>query len=333
MSEGRRVYRWSVMSGLSFLLVITASCSRSDADGMPENPVSGSPSISPVEVLPTGSTKTDGSTVIVGSSLGGESGILVGQYSTGIITLGIIDPFSGAYSRYREFDTTKIGRGSPDFKLGLSPDFSKLAVSTKVNGLGHAGWIDESGDFTDVNLNENLDPFGGNQNNQSVGFDAQGNFYYTRLNEDGGKDVMRVRDGKAANAEFVLSEGIAPALPYRTSDGGISFDNFSCFGTAYDIDFVSSTVYLTAVGKQIFKAAVANVEGFGSCGDGDGVPILPSSNNVAVSSPLASPTGDKVSFVHGGRDLYIVDSEGKTPPTKLPVQGLDIGRTAFIDWI
>ncbi|WP_160102406.1 hypothetical protein [Rhodococcus sp. T7] len=223
----------------------------------------------------------------------------------------------------------------PGFRLGLAPSLDRYALTKSVNGDLHAGWVDLAGTFTDINRTETADPFGGTQGNIAIGFDNKGDFYYTEHHNDG-QTVFRVPAGSTsvADAQFVVTQGKVPPKPFKTGDGVIHFNESSCFGAHSEIGWLGPDTYLVPLRTQIYKASIANVEHVGSCGDGDGSPLLPPTNTVAVTNPIGSPDGNTVAFTYDRNQLYTVEASGVTQPRKVNVSpDINVYTVAFIDWL
>lgn len=264
------------------------------------------------------------------------------------VTIGLIDPDTGVYSARVTFDVTNWQRALPSVDLGLSPDFTKFAVTMGVGKQLHAGWVDTTGKFTDVNLGETLDDFEGVEAFEAVGFDQSGDFFYIKQTNTN-KDVYKVPAGATSGGQMIQSQSLLPAVPWRHGNGSIVFDGVDRAGVAVsgclrDVGWLAPDTYLVVSrDHQIYKSNVANAEGIASCGDGKGIPLLPATNTTFVKDPKGSPDGTRVAFVRhlgGGAsgdvgELYIVSADGSATPEKVNLRGvnLDANNVLLGRWI
>ena len=134
-----------------------------------------------------------------------SSGYLVAHESNEELFLDIIDPYTGEWSNYKTFplghisssrnygtDKTSFpimyisevlfGRGSglPFSLNSFSSDLSKLYFCKDINGERHVGWLDESGDFTDVTelVTTSSSDFSALTTHSNCGFSLDGYFYF-----------------------------------------------------------------------------------------------------------------------------------------------------------
>ncbi|MFF0284358.1 hypothetical protein ACFYSW_29120 [Rhodococcus aetherivorans] len=258
---------------------------------------------------------------------------------TSTITIGFVDPASGNYSRFKTFtvgtDWSKLGA----YDVGFSPDLSKYAITRPIDGVKHAGWMDDQGNFTDVNAAEVRDPFGGYQNNLAVGFDGFGNFYYEKFAEKGGSGLYKVPPGSEDAGTLVVELGSYPTTnppwnPHLLGDGSMDIRNQNvCLGLDF-YSWLTPSVWVTTEGSHLYVIPTPTEEDLTGCGNGPKQPLLPETNDASAEYPMASPDGKSIAFLHDGSDLYVVDADGATLPRKLPpIQGAEVRQLEFVRWI
>jgi hypothetical protein len=241
---------------------------------------------------------------------------------------GFIDPDSGQYSEAVTFTIpTNATEQATSFEaLAASPDLTKFAVTSMVNGQSAAGWIDSSGQFTAVTASVAGGPFGGNPPSYSaIGFDGAGNYYYQQ-NSQGAMytDAYEVSAGSTSDAQklTVTPPAAADHGAALNSDGSLLFGCENMTGNWLD---ANTRVMAIAPGTQIAKVALAGREN-GGCPiapASNEVTLLPTTNTAMVHNPVASPDGSKVAFFYDDPDrvthniptVYIVGTDGKSQPT------------------
>ena len=254
----------------------------------------------------------------------------------------LIDPNSGQYSEAVTFTipTTGSAQGSTSPAVAASPDLTKLAITSTVNGQSMAGWIDSSGQFTPVTTSVAEGPFGGNPPiYTAIGFDGAGNYYYKKNSAGANTEVYEVPAGSTSNAQQVT------VTPLGAADQGarLNFDGSMLFGCQsmaganwLDANTMVSTI---APGTQIAKIALGGREK-GGCPilpAPNEVPLLPTTNTATVHNPVANADGTKVAFFYDDPDrvkhnfptVYIVGADGKSQPTVVNLSETDAKKLAF----
>jgi hypothetical protein len=285
------------------------------------------------------------------AAAGPKSGILV--VTDGITdtssrrTYGFLDPSSGKYSEVASFNTGKAHGG--DFikgEVGVSPDFTKVAVTLQVKGQQQtsAGWIDTSGNFTSVTQEVSTGAFGGNPPRiSSVGFDGTGNFFYLEWGSTG-MDVYKLAAGSTTNAQKISSGTLGSLLGFLNYDGSMQLD---C-GVAPN--WLGPDNSVSANGSQINKQAITARTDKGCPTSAYGTmptPLLPKENVATVTDAVGSHDGTKVAFKYYGRDsggasqqsnasLYTVAADGSGQPTKVNltnITGEQLSKMTFLRWV
>jgi len=279
---------------------------------------------------------------------GAKSGILALNSAGNKRTYGFIDPNSAKYSETVTFTipTTGSTQAASYPALAASPDLTKFAVSSMVNGQLMAGWIDSSGQFTAVTTAAAGGAFAGNPPSYSaIGFDKAGNYYYKK-NSQGAMytEVYEVPAGSTSNAQKLtvtppgaVDQGIA-----LNSDGSLLFGCSNMTGNWLD---ANTMVLAIAPGTQIAKVALAG-RGPGGCPitpASNEVPLLPPTNSAMVHDPVANSDGTKVAFLYDDPDrvhhnfasVYIVGTDGKSQPTLVNLSESDakkLGVPTLLRW-
>jgi hypothetical protein len=210
--------------------------------------------------------------------------------------------------------------------LAASPDLTKFAVTSMVNGQTMAGWIDSGGQFTAVTTAAAGDAFGGvPPSYTAIGFDRAGNFYYKK-NSQGARytEVYEVSAGSTGNPQQVTMTppGAVDRGAALNSDGSLVFGCENMTGNWFD---ANTMVMAIAPGTQIAKVAVAS-RGKGGCPvtpANNEVTLLPAANSAMVHDPVANSDGTKVAFFYDDPDrvkhnfptVYTVAADGKSQPT------------------
>lgn len=268
-------------------------------------------------------------------SSGAKSGILVmtgGGQSTQ--TYGFIDPNSGKYSEVASFTVTNIGLASG--QTAVSPDFTKVAATNQ----GKVGWVDTSGNFTDVTPKVDTGAFGGNPPSfATVGFDGAGNFFYVETTSHG-METYKLAAGSTSNAQKISSEMLT------NTNGELTYDGSMLVGCNTVVNWLGPDYSVQANGNQINKLRVSGQDSKG-CPTVDSystaTTLLPTSNTVTVTNAVGNHDGTKVAFMYSGSSmnnsepgLYIVSADGSGQPTKvnLPnLSGQELTQMTFLKWI
>ncbi|WP_157187305.1 hypothetical protein [Nocardia vinacea] len=270
-----------------------------------------------------------------------QSGILVhftsGKGSNGIRnkeTIGFLNPSTGQYQKYREFDITGWTGYFYSYELVFSPTLDRYAMSKVVDGQGHAGWVEASGKFTDVTAGQKPGPFEEGFAFDSIGFGRNGDFYYARVSTDRKFDVYRLPSGATSGAQLIKTLGpFATVRAWREGDGTIgvygSGDDSpegNCEYSFGNVSWVSPNTYVIGGGTQIYK--VVNVTP--ACPK---EALLPSSNRATVTNPVVSSDGKRVVFVYNDIDLYTVDLSANSVPVKLEYPKDTLRGFQLLRWI
>lgn len=270
-----------------------------------------------------------------------SSGLVVETFDLpNTVTIGLIDASSGVYSEYASFPigpsqvvSNQDRNWNVDF--ALSRDLARYATYATEDGVVHAGWVDASGNFTDVNAGAGPpDAFGGAAPHFSpVGFDKQGNFFYEAGTSGPGNagTFYKLQKGSTSNPEVVGQRNTAgPQKLGLDGNGEMVVYTYECFQR---VAWLNPAEYLHVVGDaQIYRTAVADAPGIGGCDSPTGRPLLPETNTSFVSNPVASPDGTRVAFLLGGDSLYIVDADGSTRPSPVNVSGVNLGNAHIVAW-
>jgi hypothetical protein len=249
---------------------------------------------------------------------------------------GFIDPNSGQYSEAVVFTVppNATAQGVPFRALAASPDLTKFAVTSMVNGRTMAGWIDSGGQFTAVTTAAAGDAFGGvPPSYTAIGFDRDGNFYYKK-NSQGARytEVYEVSAGSTGNPQQVTMTppGAVDRGAALNSDGSLVFGCENMMGNWLN---ANTMVMAVAPGNQIAKVAVAG-RGKGGCpvtAANNEVTLLPATNSAQVHNPVANSDGTKVAFFYDDPDrvkhnfptIYIVGADGQSQPTVINLSESD----------
>jgi hypothetical protein len=218
-----------------------------------------------------------------------------------------------------------MAQGSTFPRLAASPDLTKLAISTFINGQLMAGWMDSSGTFTAVTTAAGGGAFGGNPPSYAaIGFDRAGNYYYKK-NSQGAlyTEVYEVPAGSTSNPQQVTTTppGAVDHGAALNADGSLLFGCSNLTGNWLD---PNTLVMAIAPGTQIAKVAVAGREK-GGCPitpANNEIPLLPAANSAVVHDPVANADGTKVAFFYDDPDkvkhnfltMYTVAADGKGQP-------------------
>lgn len=311
------------------VLLLAGGCSSSGPSGSPSGPAPTSHQAAP------GSAGADQTPTPNASAPGAPSPVKV---TSGILALtrfggdkwiyGFIDPNSGQYSEAVTFTVpgNATAQGIPFRAVAGSPDLTKFAVTSMVNGQLMAGWIDSSGQFTAITSAADGGAFGGIPPSYgAIGFDRAGNYYYKK-NSQGARytEVYEVSAGSTSNPHQLpttppgaVDHGVA-----LNSDGGLLFGCENMTGNWLD---ANTMVMAIAPGTQVAKVALAGREKSGCpiTPASNEVPLLPATNSALVHDPVANSDGTKVAFFYDDPDrvnhnfptLYTVGTDGKSQPT------------------
>ena len=261
---------------------------------------------------------------------------------------GFLDPNSGQYSEAVTFTIPATGSAQDSYfkALDASPDLTKLAVTSTVNGQSTAGWMDSSGRFTAVTTPTAVGAFGGYAPSYTaIGFDGAGNFYYKGNSQgDMYTEVYKVPAGSTSNGQKI------PVTPPGAADRGVALNAdgsvlFGCENMTGNWLNANTRVMAIAPGTQIAKVALAgrDTSGCPNTPASNEVTLLPTTNTATVHDPVANSDGTKVAFFYDDPDrvkhnyptVYIVGTDGKSQPTLVNLSESDakklVGAT-FLKW-
>ena len=230
--------------------------------------------------------------------------------------IGFIDPSSGNYTQGPTLNVSPQSFGVSDGgDIRLAPDWSRYAVTRQVGDVGHAGWVDRHGKFTDVNVASD-----------AIGFDGLGNFFY-RVEENDQSSIYVLPNGQTSGGEPAPYLPSGDGIVFKRDGTGRLFDLSSC--PTFAAHWLTPTEYLhvSTDGMQIFRTNVAETPGLRDCDSPLGTALLRADNTSPVSSPVASPDGTRVAYLRDGGELWIVDGKDGGNPTRVNVTGIDLGPT------
>lgn len=266
---------------------------------------------------------------------GATSGILVianpsgnGQHRR---VYGFIDPDSGSYSEAASFDiksTQNVSAGN----AAVSPDLTKLAVTQNADGHQSAGWIDTSGNFTNVTPATDPGPFGGNPPfSQSIGFDGSGNFYYTTTGQTSTgsqTDAYKLAAGSTSGAQKLPETRVASPV-------ALDYDGSMLLGCT-EVTWLGPNSLVSATGSKVTKYAVTRGGGCPVQDYSASTQLLPTANTANVIDAVGNHDGTKVAFKYYGAQgtilLYLVGADGSSQPTQLNVTGQQVSDMELIGW-
>jgi hypothetical protein len=320
-------WRFAVCVVSAPVIVLASGCSSSGPSSSPSGQEPASHQAAPGSAAADQTPTPDASAHVAPSPVKVTSGILALSWLGNKWIYGFIDPNSGQYSEAVTFTVpaNATAQGIPFRALAGSPDLTKFAVTSMVNGQTMAGWIDSGGHFTAVTTAAAGGAFGGiPPSYTAIGFDGAGNFYY-KMNSQGAMytEVYEVSAGSTSNAQklTVTPPVAADRGAALNADGSLLFGCDNMTGNWLD---ANTRVMAVAPGTQIAKVAVAGREK-GGCPITPGnneVTLLPATNTAIVHDPVANSDGTKVAFFYDDPDrvkhnfltLYIVGTDGKSQP-------------------
>jgi hypothetical protein len=328
MSGSEKRWRFAVCAIAVPVIVSAGGCSSSGPPSSPAQQTSTSHQAAPGSAGADQSSTPDASARNASPPVKVTSGILTVSSLGNKRIYGFIDPNSGQYSEAVTFviPSAAAAQGVPYLRLAASPDLTKFAVTSMVNGQLMAGWIDSSGQFTAVTTAADGGAFGGLPPSYSaIGFDGAGNFYYKKSSQGARyHEVYKVSAGSTSNPQqlTVTPPGAADRGVALNSDGSLLFGCDNMTGTWLD---ANTMVLAVAPGTQIAKVAVAG-RANGGCPITPGnneVTLLPATNSAMVHDPVANSDGTRVAFFYDDPDrvkhnfltVYIVGADGKSQPS------------------
>ena len=329
-------------------LFVASACS-------PDGPASGSAAAeSSTESMPSSGTTTSLDAVTSAPSKPSNAepeGIIVtytDKTRDGAVVVGQINPKTGEYEDYRVFEipngVTPGGIIEPEYHA-LSEDYSRLAATKSVNGQTHAGWIDDSGTFVDVNEGEIGSDFDGGRGYAGRGFDHSGAFYYGE-NADG----RGVDDATYKLAPQETDSSKAVMLPQRKPYDEPNSDPVLNWFTGEivwmdEADWCQTDIhqrvtldsYLYADDTQLYLMPYGYQSTAVECTSDTGIPLLPETNTNEVSEPVMSEAGTEVAFKlrdgQGYTKLYTVTADGRGTPMLIPaITGINLQNVILYDW-
>jgi hypothetical protein len=264
---------------------------------------------------------------------------------------GYVDPTTGKYTQISAFKVAM-----PEFDdnvLELSPDLTKFAVKKTDNSATSAtqrvGWIDTSGNFTDVTpaAPPSTDfPQSAPPTYDAPVFDGAGNFYYFSR-EDGTEHLYKLPPGSTSNPQEVTPTPKFQHLPLRNLDGSLHFGCPSIpgkwLGTGSRVtvtpDIGLSTSPSSSSGERFVIAKFPVTQ------DSEGCPAVEQANQNAtkmvdlgiqtVDQPVPNADGTKLAFFSGNSPggLYVVGTDDNSKPTKIAAKSdLNLPNLKVIRW-
>jgi hypothetical protein len=349
---GPESLRTTLIVSAAALLVATA-CS---SGGPAPTPNGGATSTSPTSGGATAASPTGGGAApSTPSAPQVTSGILTVDTvnTTGKRTYGFIDPSSGNYSAVATFLSKPSDATVMNPTLAVSPDLTKLAVTSGIKGVSVAGWVDTSGNFTNATPDAAASPGGGNEFAVfSVGFDGKGNFYYRKQVDNSDSDVYEVAAGSTTNAQKIKSQVGRDAwgFPWIDYDGSMQF---GCrpvppvLNRNALVNWLGPNAIVRLYATEIAKEAVAGHDQKGCLQLGTETLLLPGdANPLPVQDAVSSPDGTKVAFTspgtqaarmsgQAGLGLYLVPADGSRQTTQLnlpPQTSQQTGTMTLLAW-
>jgi hypothetical protein len=278
-----------------------------------------------------------------------SSGILTvnNLNGSGKRTYGIIDPSSGAYSEVATFNPNGSEMIMPPQTLAVSPDLTKVAVTTSDKGQGVVGWMDTSGNFTAIAGKSSVGPEGGSRSFFSIGFDGSGNYYYRQEVDSQNSDIYKMAAGSTTNAQKIQSKVDTYRYPWLDYDGSMHFGCNPVPLANGVVTWFGPDAILKRYQSGINKAEVTGRDQKGCLKLGKEIPLW--SSGFDISDAVASHDGAKVAFtgrkITGGSwpsytysdtGVYIAAADGSGQPTKLNVPNLTVqqlGARVLLKWI
>jgi hypothetical protein len=216
----------------------------------------------------------------------------------------------------------------------FSSDFKRITVTL---GSGVIGWIDTTGQFTQVSSPQAPD-FGEMTQPRAMGFDSDNNFWYSVEYQSGAKrhlDINRLARGSTSNPEVIASRNNGNGTtdlnnitePYRFPDGKWAFWDATMCGTV-NLNFygdLHTPSFRSDHDPQIFRVDNCRKEGR---------PITPLAN-MDIGKLVWKEDGSQVVFELKNK-LYIVDGNGVGAPREITGPGVSAvlnSQTNFYSWI
>lgn len=274
------------------------------------------------------------------------TGYVIAWVETGTVNVGTIDPETGEYADGPVFEVGDfaIAPNAPTtndqsyFRRLVSPDFEFAYAQRIVDGDPHVGWVDVSGNFTDVtsSVAGPRTDLSGPPNVNGHGFDELGNFYYSRT-ENGVVVVYRLPPGSTVGAvEVHRAQGFL-VNPRITTEGTLSFNILGCFPGG-SVGLLADG-YVWSDGTQVSRRSgvpPAESQSIYGCAVGD-VDLLPAANTSTVFAPVANETEDRVAFIltdqNGTKSIYSVSALDGSSEKKTDLGELSTATFSLVDWI
>ena len=243
----------------------------------------------------------------------------------------MIDPATGAYAVENDFNLNNVGllddtaHSARQFRNMVSPDRKRLAVQSTVDGDRHAGWIDATGNFTDVtaDIYGKRSNFSGPIESTPLGFDGQGKFYYEKVRDQRIVGIWSLPPDATSGPTLVdEGDGYIAAIEEVAT---LNDDLVQLFGreNVYDMySWLGNDFFAVNKAAQIDRTSSA----------GNTIGLLPENSDRAVSEPIPSPDGTQVVFL-SDKDLYVVDADGGAQPKKLDNAQLPNDKAQLVGWV
>jgi hypothetical protein len=341
MLGSKEDWRFAACVVLAPVLVLAGGCSSSGSSSSPSKQEPTSHQASPG----TAGADQNASAPAAPPPVKMTSGILAYVSNGSKQIYAFLDPNSGKYSEAVTFTipSAAAAGGVPAPRVAASPDLTKFAVTSMVNGQSMAGWIDPGGQFTAVTTSTTPGAFGGNPPSYTaIGFDGAGNYYYKKNSQGANTEVYKVPAGSTSNAQQVTLTvpGAADHGVANNADGSLLF---GCEVLGYS--WLNANTVVMSWGTQIAKVPLAGrfPGGCPNLPGASGVPLLPASNTATVHDPVANSDGTKVAFFYDDPDrvkhnfptVYIVGADGNSQPTMVNLSESDAKKltvATFLRW-
>ncbi|MRH88341.1 hypothetical protein GFY24_12945 [Nocardia sp. SYP-A9097] len=344
--------RTAIFGGIALLviIVVVASCV---ATGFDENRSAPSTTVAPasvaastVSIASTTPTRTTTATPAHGLL---TQAIAQDRHS---IEYGVVDLTSGNYIPFKKFTTSTATFWDP--LHDVSPDWKLMGASATVGRENHAGWVDDSGQFTDVTAlilkNSPAKPdFSRPINQSAIGFDSAGALYLEDATEvkstGGGVNILKVWPGSPAAVVDTLTttKGSSWAHSYFWNwhhDLTPIPEDISCSSVRSLNDFIwiDQTRYVTAQvngNHLLIWNSTSTMCPLETSGEKYESKLLPDESQYTVSDPYVNPAGDTIAFFSDTGNfagMYTVSVSGGNP-TRTGVTSAKLHNHRIVRWI
>ncbi|MGW4356305.1 hypothetical protein ACWELJ_29885 [Nocardia sp. NPDC004582] len=336
--------------GLLVLLAIFASCVAIKRDQQ-----SGAPNVPAGSLVTSAPATVPATTTSAGLSGMPSHGLLTAALGQDYKSLeyGVLDVATGSYLPFRKFSTTTAAQIS-GYRDDVSPDWKLLGATMAVGRDTHAGWIDTSGNFTDVTAQilRSAPPrsdFAKPLIQAVAGFDSAGAFYFedeTGKDDDTGSTIYRVQVANPSSAvEFAHIE--RGALWYHRYYWNLNHD-LTPFSANPDVcpsvrevnDFVwlDPDRFITAAyggGELLIWNIHTTMCPWDTGGRQYESTLLSNMTSYAISDPRINPAKDTIMFFSDTQNfagMYTVPLAGGTP-TRTGLTRAQLRDHRIVRWI